>query len=68
MDYAALNLKLEEEKRRSKEGGKGPLSNAVPPAEPFIPTAAPVQPQSTDTDVQASRDASEAAKRPAQAS
>ena len=62
MDYTALNVLLEEEKRRSKQGSKGPLSDSAPPAEPLIPTAAPVQPQSTNTDVQASRDASQAVK------
>ena len=62
VDYAALNLRLEEENRRSKQEIKGPLSESAPPAEPLIPTAAPVQPQSTNADVQASRDASEAVK------
>lgn len=55
VDYTALNLKLEEEKKRPREvadGIKGPLSNATPPAEPLLTTGAPVQPQSAVTDSQ----------------
>ena len=53
MDYTALNLKLEEEKKRPKEGsdaGRGPLSNTVPLADPLITTAASAQPQAAVPD------------------
>ena len=47
MDYAALNLKLEEENK------KGPLTSAIPPKPPLEPSAKADQPEKMVMDEQA---------------
>lgn len=53
MDYAALNLKLQEEQKRPRgdaDGVRGPLSDATPPAAPLTTSSISQQPVSAVTD------------------